>query len=78
MWNSERQFSWEKKQMHQLHLHFCWKYIHTYDVKGEVGAAAHLPGSVFGTAVVDAVIIRTGAGDSQRSFFIVDLVALLC
>lgn len=54
------------------------KINHTYDVEGEVGAAAHLASGVFGTAVVNAVIIRTGTGESQRSLFIVDLVTLLC
>lgn len=50
----------------------------TYDVESEVVCTAHLTGCVFSTAVIESVIIRTDAGQCERSLFVVDFVALLC
>lgn len=52
-------------------------HTHTYNVESEVAVAADVPGGVLGTAVVQAVVIRTGTGKGERPLLVVDLVALL-
>ncbi len=37
-----------------------------------------MPGCVLGTAVVQAVVVRTGALEGERPLLVVDLMALLC
>lgn len=48
---------------------------HTYDVESEVTVAAHR--RVLGTAVVQAIVIWTGALDGKRPLLVVNLMALL-
>lgn len=50
----------------------------TYNVESEVAVAADVPGCILGTAVVEAVVVRTGALEGERPFLVVDLMALLC
>lgn len=49
----------------------------TYDVEGEVAVAADVSGCVLGTAVVQAIVVWSGALEGERSLLVVDLVALL-
>lgn len=49
----------------------------TYDVEGEVAAAADVASGVLGAAVVQAVVVRAGALEGERPLLVVDLVALL-
>lgn len=37
-----------------------------------------MPGCVLGTAVVQAIVVRTGTLEVERPLLVVDLVALLC
>lgn len=55
-----------------IHTH-----THTYDVQCEVAVAAHVSRRVLSAAVVQAVVVRTGAFDSERPFLVVDLMAPL-
>lgn len=57
--------------------HTC-THTHTYNVESEVAVAADMTGCVLGTAVVQAVIIRTGTLEGERPLLVVDLMALLC
>lgn len=56
---------------------FTHKHTHTYDVQREVAAAAHVSRCVLGAAVVQAVVVRTGALDGERPLLVVDLMAPL-
>lgn len=53
------------------------KHTHTYDVQREVAVTAHLSRCVLGAAVVEAIVVRTGAPDSERPLLVVDLMASL-
>lgn len=50
----------------------------TYNVESEVTVAADVPGCILGTAVVQAVVVRTGTLEGERPFLVIDLMALLC
>lgn len=52
--------------------------MHTYDAEGEVWIAADAPGGISGAAGVQAVVIRAGALNGERSLLVVDLMGLLC
>lgn len=49
----------------------------TYDVQREVAVAAHVSCRVPGAAVVQAVVVRTGAFDRERPLLVVNLMAPL-
>ena len=53
-------------------------HTHTYNVECEIAVAADMPGCILGAAVVQAVVVRTGALEGERSLLVVDLMALLC
>lgn len=50
---------------------------HTNYVKSEVAVAANMPGCILGTAVVQAIVVWTGALEGQCPLLIIDLMALL-
>lgn len=52
-------------------------YTHTYDIEGEVDIAAHVPSWIFGTAIVETIVVWAGTGQGQSSLLVVDLMALL-
>lgn len=52
-------------------------HTHTYNVKSVVGVTADVPSCIFGAAVVQAIIIRTGILEGERPLFIVDLMSFL-
>lgn len=52
-------------------------HTHTYDVQREVAVAAHVSRRVLGAAVVQAVVVWTGAFDRERPLLVVDLMAPL-
>lgn len=53
-------------------------HTHTYNVESEVAVAADVSGCILGAAVVQAVVIQTGALQGERPLLVVDLMALLC
>lgn len=53
-------------------------HTHTDDVESEVAIAADVAGCVLGTAVVQAIVVRTGAFEGERPLLVVNLMALLC
>lgn len=50
---------------------------HTYNVQSEVVVAADVPCCIFGAAVIQSVVVRTGALDGEYPLLVVDLMGPL-
>lgn len=73
--NPEKQIYLKVTAEEDIHSH---SHTHTYNVESKVAVAADVSCCILCTAVVQAVVVRTGTLDGERPLLVVNLMALLC